>query len=115
MKRLITLAAAGLALTACGDQPVPPTGFVTDANYHAEWTQIHPQGPQTCSGTSPRICTPGRPMWIQQHPAEWRLEITSDTDKEWSGTVAVGEDVYNRCNLGERWTDCAQPSAGDTR
>lgn len=102
MKRILAVAAI-LLLSGCGgDHPVPEHGRVTDAKYTPMWTQI------ICTG-KPIICYP------IVHQEEWRLEITDLNNPEWVGTVAVQHDVYDRCNLQELWTECADENSGDTR
>lgn len=109
MKRLpIVAAAAVLLLTACGDQPVPEHGRVTDAKFTPAWTQWVPG---TCAGNPP-ICTAGYPIFW---PDEWRLEITDLKNKDWFGTVAVDRLGYERCNLQELWPECSRENYGDIR
>lgn len=114
MKKTIALGVLALILTACGDKPVPEHGTVTDANYTPAGVTIIPAQPPICSG-QPMTCTGGMPMQIIPYPEEWRLEITDLNNKDWVGTVAVDQTVYEHCNLGELWPDCSVWGAGDTR
>lgn len=120
MKRIAILLT--LVLVGCSKPPVE--GYVIGGDYTPAWTQHIPGTPptQSCSGgysNVPRTCTwsPGTmPQWIQ-HRASWELELqnTRNDDRDKTGTREVTEDVYNRCNIGEKFPDCADPNMGDTR
>lgn len=120
MKRIVILLA--LVLVGCSKPPVE--GYVIDGDYQPAWTQFIPGTPpsQSCSGgygNVPRTCTwsPGTPpQWIPW-PPRWELELqnTRNDDRDKTGTREVTREVYERCNVGEKFPDCGNPDAGDTR
>lgn len=95
--------ALSCVLTACGDHPVPEHGIITDAKFTPAWIQVIP-GTTICSGNPP-VCTT-TPMQVIPWPDEWRLEVTDLKNHDWTGTTAVSELTYERCNLGELWPEC---------
>lgn len=105
VKSAALAAAVSLSLVACGDHPVPEHGHVTDRNFTPAWVQWMP-GTTTCSGNPPTCSTmPGYPIFW---PDSWRVEVTDLRNPDWSGTVEVSHEDYDKCQMQDLWPDCAK-------
>lgn len=108
--RRIAIAAAALALVACGES-WQGEGTVVGREYDDADQWFQPPytigGGQSCSGgygNQPRVCTPNpvvhMPGIWHHAPERWLLQVR-DTEGE-THTVEVPESIYDTCRDGQR-------------
>lgn len=95
MKRLLAIALAALALTACA----PEQGTIEKKDYDASYF-YWAAGTTTCSGGTngqPRTCTT-TPGHMQYVPENYGLYIVNGDKKGW---VTVSEKTYEKASVGD--------------